>query len=270
MAMHAHWKGYLKLSLVTCPVQMMPATSGDEKVRFHTLNRATGNRVVSQFIDAVTDKVVADDDQAKGYERGENDYLILEDEELETVALDSTRTIDISIFTARDSIEWVWLDTPYYLIPSDAVGEEAFAVIREAMAAEKMVGLSRLVLARRERAVLLEPRGKGIVLWTLRFGDEVRDEDSHFESVGTATADREMLPLVAQLIKKQTRHWSPSLVTDPVQSRLLDIINERQKKTGRAKKKTQGPAPEPGNVIDLTELLRKSLAGRTGREPRKD
>ena len=187
MAVRPYWKGYLKLSLVTCPVQMMPATSESEKVRFHTLNRETKNRVVSHYVDAVTGKEVNEEDEVKGYQRGENDYIILEDEELEDVALDSTRTIDIDVFSPRDSIEWIWLDTPYYLSPNDPVGQEAFSVIRDAMAAEDMVGISRLVISRRERAVMLEPRGKGIVLWTLRYGDEVRDEAAYFEEIGRAS-----------------------------------------------------------------------------------
>jgi DNA end-binding protein Ku len=135
VAVRPYWKGYLKLSLVTCPVQMMPATSESEKVRFHTLNRETRNRVVSHYVDAVTGKEVSEEDEVKGYQRGENDYVVLEDEELENVALDSTKTIDIEVFSPRDSIEWIWLDTPYYLSPNDAVGEEAFSVIRDAMAA---------------------------------------------------------------------------------------------------------------------------------------
>src|ERR1700761_604472 len=113
MAVRPYWKGYLKLSLVTCPVQMMPATSESEKVRFHTLNRETHNRVVSHYVDAVTGKEVQEDDEVKGYQRGENDYIILEDDELETIALDSTKTIDINMFAPHDSVEWVWLETPY-------------------------------------------------------------------------------------------------------------------------------------------------------------
>jgi DNA end-binding protein Ku len=148
MALRPYWKGYLKLSLVTCPVQMTPATSESEKVRSHTLNRKTHNRVVSRYVDAVTGKEVDEDDEAKAYQRGENDYIILEDEELENVALDSTKTIDIEVFAPRDSIEWVWLDTPYYLLPDGAVGEEAFAVIRNAMAAEDRLAFTVHVHAR--------------------------------------------------------------------------------------------------------------------------
>jgi DNA end-binding protein Ku len=266
MAVRPYWKGYLKLSLVTCPVQMMPATSENEKVRFHTLNRETQNRVVSHYVDSVTGKEVKDEDEVKGYQRGENDYVMLEDEELENVALDSTKTIDISTFTPRDSIEWIWLDTPYYLSPNDPVGQEAFSVIRDAMASQDMVGISRLVITRRERAVMLEPRGKGIVLWTLRYGDEVRDEDTYFAGIVDETADSGMMPLVQQLIKKQTQHWNPKMVIDPVQDRLLDIIAEKKKalkKPPKAKAKAPASSPAPSNVINIMDALKKSVAAET-------
>ncbi|NTH49266.1 Ku protein [Agrobacterium rhizogenes] len=266
MALRPYWKGYLKLSLVTCPVQMMPATSENDKVRFHTLNRETQNRVVSQYVDSVTGKEVKEEDEVKGYQRGENDYVMLEDEELENVALDSTKTIDISTFTPRDSIEWIWLDTPYYLSPNDPVGQEAFSVIRDAMKSQDMVGISRLVITRRERAVMLEPRGKGIVLWTLRYGDEVRDEDTYFAGIGDETADSDMMPLVQQLIKKQTQHWNPKLVIDPVQDRLLDIIADKKKalkKPSRAKAKAPASAPAASNVINIMDALKKSVAAET-------
>lgn len=270
MALRPYWKGYLKLSLVTCPVQMMPATSENEKVRFHTLNRQTQNRVVSHYVDSVTGKEVKEEDEVKGYQRGENDYVMLEDEELENVALDSTKTIDISTFTPRDSIEWIWLDTPYYLSPNNAVGQEAFSVIRDAMESQDMVGISRLVISRRERAVMLEPRGKGIVLWTLRYGDEVRDENTYFAGIGDETADSDMMPLVQQLIKKQTQHWDPKMVIDPVQDRLLDIIAEKKKalkKPSKTKAKAPASAPAPSNVINIMDALKKSVAAenRTGK-----
>jgi DNA end-binding protein Ku len=260
MALRPYWKGYLKLSLVTCPVQMTPATSGSEKVRFHTLNRQTRNRVVSHYVDAVTGKEVNDEDEVKGYQRGENDYIVLEEDELENVALESTRTIDINVFSPRDSIEWIWLDTPYYLAPDDPVGQEAFSVIRDAMAAEDMVGISRLVISRRERAVMLEPRGKGIVLWTLRYGDEVREEDAYFGGIDEAASDAEMMPLIKQLIKKQTRHWDSKLLSDPVQDKLLEIIESKRKKTKRpAKAKASDDKAPSSNVINIMDALRKSV-----------
>ncbi len=155
MAPRSFWKGYLKLSLVTCPVAMTPAISQEDKVRFRTLNGKTGNPVASRYVDAVTGKPVAEDDEVKGYPRGEDDYVMLEDDDIEAVALESTRTIDIETFVPRETIEWIWYDTPHFLMPNDRVGEEAFSVIREAMASTGTVGISRVVLYRRERAVML-------------------------------------------------------------------------------------------------------------------
>ncbi len=253
------WKGYLKLSLVTCPVTMMPATSESEKVRFHTLNRKTGNRVVSQYVDAETGKPVDEDDEVKGYPRGEDEHVLLEDDELEAVALDSTRTIDIDMFVPSDSIEWVWFDKPHYLMPNDQVGEEAFSVIRDAMAATETVGVSRLVLYRRERAVMLEPRDKGIVLWTLRYGDELRDEADYFGDIGKARPDAELMKLVTRLIDERRQDWTPKMAADPVQENLLDIIAAKKKGRKRpAKSKPVSEAPA-GNVINIMDALKKSL-----------
>ena len=132
MAPRSFWKGYLKLSLVTCPVTMLPAISEGDKVRFHTINRQTGHRVQSQLVDAITGEEVDDDSQVKGYPRGENDYVLLEEAELDSVALESARTIDIDIFTAGESIEWVWYDTPHFLIPMPGVREtRTYAVLEE-------------------------------------------------------------------------------------------------------------------------------------------
>jgi DNA end-binding protein Ku len=264
MAVRAFWRGYLKLSLVTCPVAMTPATSDGDKVRFHTLNRATGNRIVSEYVDSVTGEPVESDDEVRGYERGENDHVMLEDEELDAVALDTTHTIDIEMFAPRDSVGWIWYDKPHYLVPNDKVGEEAFTVIREAMAATAMVGISRVVLYRRERAVLLEPRDKGIVLWTLRYGDEVRDPKDYFDGVASEDPDPEALALVESLIDKRSRPWSAKMVDDPVQARLLKLIASRKKTRKKAEApKTRTPA-ETGNVVSIMDALRKSLATSKG------
>lgn len=258
MAPRSFWKGYLKLSLVTCPVAMMPATSEEEKVRFRTLNGKTGNPVVSRYVDAVTGKAVNEDDEVKGYPRGENDYVMLEDEEIEAVALESTRTIDIETFVPRETIAWIWYDTPHYLVPNDTVGEEAFSVIREAMAATGTVGISRLVLYRRERAVMLEPRGKGIVLWTLRYGDEVRNEKDYFSGLGKAKPEAGALSLVKALIKERTKKWDPKMADDPVQERLLDIIAAKKKGRKRPAKR-KAPPPTAGNVVNIMDALRRSI-----------
>jgi len=261
MAPRTYWKGYLKMSLVTCPVQMMPATSDSEKVRFHTLNARTGNRVVSEYVDAVTGKPVDEDDEVKGYPRGEDEYVLIEDEELEAVALESVRTIDIDMFTPANSIGWIWYDTPYYLMPDGEVGEEAYSVIREAMRSTGMVAISRLVIARRERAVMLEPRDQGIVLWTLRYGDEVRDANNYFRG-DDDRPNPELMELVTRLINERTTDWSPKMVHDPVQERLLDLINDR-KNARKPKRKPKDEPPRedmPSNVVSIFEALKRSIA----------
>ncbi|UVC08117.1 Ku protein [Rhizobium sp. TH2] len=260
MAPRSYWKGYLKLSLVTCPVAMMPAISESEKVRFHTINRKTGNRVVSRYVDSVTRKPVDEDDEARGYPRGEDDYVILEEDEIEAVALESTRTIDIDVFVPRDSIEWLWYDTPHYLVPDDKVGEEAFAVIREAMTDNGVVGISRLVMYRRERAVMLEPRDQGIILWTLRYGDEVRDTGDYFDGLKGGKPESAQLTLMKKFIKTRTKKWDKSIADDPVQDKLLDII--AAKKKGRKARPVKAKAEEakPSNVINIMDALKASLA----------
>lgn len=262
MAPRPYWKGYLKLSLVTCPVSLTPATTEREKVRFHTINADTGNRVRSRYVDAETGKPVSDDDEVRGYETEEGRHVMLEDEELEAVALESTRTIDIERFVPADSIGWIWHDSPYYLMPDDEVGEEAFAVIREAMAATGTVGISRLVLARRERAVMLQPRGKGIVLWTLRYGDEVREASDVLGEVDGEKPDKKLVSLVETLIGDLTKPWDGAMVRDPVQEKLKDIIASKQKKKPKkAKRKAAEEEPEaPTNVVNIMDALRKSIS----------
>jgi DNA end-binding protein Ku len=196
---------------------------------------------------------------------------MLEDEELEQVKLDSVRTIDIEEFVEADTIEWVYYDSPYFVVPADEVGEEAFTVIREAMAKSDVVGISRLVLGNRERAVMLQPWDKGIILWTLRYGDEVRDEDEYFKAVKEEKPDAKMLAMVEKLIENRTTNWSEAMVKDPVQDKLLDIIKAKQSpKRKPAAKKSAGEEPEaPSNVIDLMAALKRSLEGKPEAKPRK-
>lgn len=258
---HSFWKGHLKLSLVTCAVELMPATGDSEKVRFHTLNAETGNRVVSRYVDSVTRKPVREDDEVKGFENADGSHIILEDDELAAEALESTRTIDIDKFVPRDSIGWIWYDKPHYLVPSDKVGQEAFSVIREAMEKSRVFGLARLVMYRRERAVLLEPRGKGIVLWTLRFGDEVRNASDYFVADNESKPDTKLLSMVRKLIKDKTERWTPDFLQDPVQKKLQSMIAAKKKKKRAPPSKPGKTAPaSAGNVINIMDALRKSLA----------
>lgn len=265
MAVRPYWKGYLKLSLVTCAVTLSPATTEGERVRFHTINRKTGDRIYTRYVDASSGRTVEDDDQVKAYEKGEDDYVVLEEEDLDAVQLESARTIDIGEFVEADSVEWVYYDSPYFVVPADEVGEEAFTVIREAMADSGVVGISRLVLGNRERAVMLQPWENGIVMWTLRYGDEVREEDEYWKSVENGKPDAKMLSMVEQIIEDRTVAWSESMVKDPVQAKLLDIIKSKQsnrRKPRAAKAERQDEAEAPSNVIDLMAALKKSLEGK--------
>lgn len=269
MPAHAFWKGYLKLSLVTCPVSMTPATTESEKVRFHTLNRATKRRVRSQYVDAETGKPVDDDDEVKGYETSEGQFVTFTDEELEAVELESVRTIDIDNFVPADTIPWIYYDSPYYVMPTDKVGEEAFAVIRDAMAQKQVVGISRVVLFRRERAVMLQPRDNGIILWTLRYGDEVRDPEPYFEGIDREKSEPKLVKMIKELIEDRSKPWDSKMVEDPVQDQLKALIAERRKKTGKAPaaKATEQPdGAGASNVVDLMSALKSSLE-RSAKKP---
>lgn len=263
MAPRNFWKGYLRLSLVTCRVAMVPATSARNKVRFHTINRATGNRVESRYVDEETGKPVREQDQRKGYPMGEDRVIVMEDEELDAVALESTRTIDIDMFVDRDDIGWIWLDKAHYLTPDDKIAEEAFSVIRDAMEATRTVGIARLVLYRRERAVMLEPRGKGITVWTLRYGDEVREAEDYFADIDDTKPDAKALRLVGKLIEERVADWSPEMVEDPVQKRLKSIIAAKKRKqtpSSRSRpKKGEEKKDTPDNVVSIMDALRKSV-----------
>jgi DNA end-binding protein Ku len=263
MPLRPFWKGYLKVALVTCSVSMTPAISDGEKVRFHTINRKTGNRVVNRYVDAVSGHSVGDEQQAKGYARAECDYVLIDDDELEAIGLESTHTIDIQTFAPSDSIDWIWYDRGHYLTPNDAIGEEAFSVIRDAMKATDMVGGSKLVIYGRERAVMLKPHDKGIVLWTLRYGDEVRNQPDYIGAATLDQADRKAVDRVSGLIERHRTAWSPTIAQDPVQQRLLDIIESKKRSRkfrARSKTKTEPTAPARNNVVDIMDALQKSVA----------
>jgi DNA end-binding protein Ku len=239
---------------------MTPATTENEKVRLHTLNRKTGNRVISEYVDAETGKSVEEENEVKGYLRDDSTYVLLEDDELQSIGLESVRTIDIEKFAPRDSIEPIWYDKDHYLTPDDPVAIEAFSVIRDAMHETETVGISRLVMYRRERAVMLEPRGKGIILWTLRFGDEVRNPDEYFGSIDQENIDPRPMELVLKLIEEKRKPWSVNMTQDPVQDRLLEIISLKRKSVKRTTTTKATRPTQPDNVINIMDALRRSLA----------
>ena len=255
MAPRANWKGYLKLSLVSCAVALYPATSSSERVRFHTLNRETGNRVKRQFIDAETGEVVESDEQVKGYEIGKGSFIVMEEEELEAIRIESTHTIDIESFVPRDQVDERYLDTPYYIAPDDKVAQEAFAVIRDAMQEKGRAGIARVVMARRERMILLEPLGKGIVATLLRYPYEVRGEDAYFESIPDLKLPAEMRNLAGHIIETKAADFDPSQFEDRYEKAVVDLIQSKQ--GGRAPKTPQAPSPPTSSISWMR--LRKSV-----------
>src|SRR5215213_5105026 len=265
MAVRANWKGYLKLSLVSCAVALYPAASSSSRIRFNTLNRETGNRVKRQFVDASTGDVVEDDEQVKGYQVGKGSYVVVEDEELEAIQLESTHTIDVESFVPRDEVDLRYLDTPYYIAPDDKVAQEAFAVIRDAMTEKEMAGLARVVMARREHMILLEPLGKGLLGTTLRFPYEVREEKPYFEDIPDVKLPAEMRELAIHIVEKKKAHFDPTKFEDRYENAVIALVKSKQ--TG---KPIQTPkAPQPSNVINLMDALKRSIGTERGDERRR-
>ncbi len=257
MAPRPNWKGYLKLSLVSCPVALFPATSTSERVSFRTLNRKTGNRVRRQFIDDVSGEPVETMEQVKGYEVAKDEYIQIEDDEIKAVQLESNHTIDIERFVPRSEIDQLYLDTPYFLAPTDKVGQEAFAVIRDALRSEEMVGLARVVLFRRERILMLQPRDKGIVATSLHFTNEVHASATYFDEIPDLNLPKQMLDLAKHIIDKMTGKFEPERFEDRYESALIELIRSKQKGTPI---KAQ-PAQRQTNVINLMDALRRSVEG---------
>jgi len=204
MAPRPNWKGYLKLSLVSCSIALYPATSASERVSFNQLNKNTGNRIRYKKVDADTDEEVESNDIIKGYQVDKNVYVQVENEELEALQVESSHTIEIDKFVPLDQIDARFFDSPYYIVPNDKVGQDAFAVIREAMADKKMVGLGRVVISKRERPIILQPSGRGLRGMTLRYPYEVRAEDEYFTDIPDVKISKEMLQLAEHIVKTKS------------------------------------------------------------------
>ncbi|KAA2235557.1 Ku protein [Salinarimonas soli] len=260
MAARAIWKGYLKLSLVSCAVALYPAASSSSRVRFNTLNRKTGNRVKRQFVDPETGEAVEADEQVKGYPVGKGSYVLVEEEEIDALKLESTHTIDIESFVPRAEVDERYLDTPYYLAPDDRVAQEAFAVIRDAIREKRMAGLGRVVMARREHLILLEPLDKGLLGTTLHYAYEVRDQSTVFEDIPEVDYPKEMRELAAHIIERKAGHFDPSLFEDRYENALIELVKSKQ--TGAPVRTSS--APKASNVVNLIDALRKSLDAEKG------
>jgi DNA end-binding protein Ku len=256
MAPRASWKGYLKLSLVSCPVRLYNATSSGERISFNLLHKDTHNRVQMKPVDPELGQVERSD-LVKGYQYEKNQYVILDDEDFEKVRIETTETINIEAFVDEDSVDGIYLDAPYYLAPDGAVAEETFVVIREAMKKAKKVAVARLVLSSRERVVTIGVRDNGMLVQTLRRPQEVRGETAYFEGIPANGADKEMLDLAMKLIEQKSSKFDPSEYEDRYEEALLQVI--KAKIAGEEPVVTAAPAR--GNVINLMDALKKSLEG---------
>lgn len=257
MAPRAIWKGVLKVAELTCPVALYTAASTAERISFHTLNRETGNRVQRQFVDEVTGKPVEHDDQVKGYDRGDGDYIVLEPEEIAAAIPESDKTLDVSTFLPCDEIDDVFLDRPYYIAPSSQIASEAFELIRETMAEQKCAALARTVIFRRMRSILIRSHGKGLIGTTLNFDYEVRSAEDAFSDVPKMKIQAEMLDLAKHIIETKAGEFDPKAFDDRYEAALAELV--KAKIEGRKLKPKKLPAP--AKVVDLMEALRQSAKG---------
>ena len=252
MAPRANWKGYLRLSLVSCPIALYPASSLSEKVSFNRINRKTGNRLKQQNVDCETGEEVPREDIARSYEVGKGQYLIVEDDELEAVQVESTRTIEIDQFVPRNEIDDRYVDSPYYIAPDGQVGQDAFAVIRDTIGKMNMVALGRVVLTRREHVIALEPRGRGLLGMTLRYPYEVRDEQPYFEDIPELKLPKDMMDLASHIVSNKSGHFDPSHFEDHYENALVDLLKKKQ----AGEKITPARGAPPPRVVNLIDALR--------------
>jgi DNA end-binding protein Ku len=263
MAPRAYWKGYLKLSLVSCPIALYPASSSSERVSFNRINTKTGNRLKQQMVDAGTGEPVEKENIGRGYEYAKGQYLIVEDDELAKIKIESTHTVDIDSFVPRAEIDDRYLDSPYYISPTDQVGQEAFSVIRDAMRAKKMVGLARVVLTRREHVVMLEPFEKGLLATTLRYPYEIRDVADYFEDIPDLKLPDEMMTLAAHIVDTKAGHFDPKTFEDHYEKALVELL--KSKEAGRPVE-TVGEEEAAPRVINLMDALKASINA-SGKKP---
>jgi DNA end-binding protein Ku len=254
MAYRPTWQGHLKLSLVTCPVALYPAVSSGGDVHFNLINPATNNRIKMVTTDPDTGPV-SRADLVKGYEVEKGRYILLTDEEIRSVRLESTKTINIERFVPDSEIDRLYWDNPYFLAPDGQLADEAFGVIREAMRSEGRIALGRVVLSTRERLLALEPRGKGIIAHSLRMIGEVRGAEDVFRNISDKAPDPAMIAIAKQIIKQMEGPFDPTMFVDRYEEALKALIAQKQK----------GGAPvgvlEPRDtdVIDLMAALKASL-----------
>ena len=257
------WRGQLRLALVTCPINLTPATTERDKIRFHKLNRDTGNRLRMQMIDSETQDVVDRENTVMGYEFEKGKYVTVEPEEIDKLKIESSDVIDIERVVPMEQIDWLFWDKPYLMEP-DARGKGAkstvdiFATVREALKEKKVAGLGHAVIGRRERPVMIVPRGKGMMLMTLRDPDEIRKPEEAFDGIDDVKVDKDNLQMAETLIERLTGKFDLDMFEDRYQEALHKLVTAKQK----GKKIVYAEEPErESNVVDITEALRASLKG---------
>lgn len=258
----AYWKGFFRLSLVTCPIELFPATSHAEKTHFHQINTRTGHRLRRLMVDEKSGDPVDTAHKGRGYEVGKGKYVPIDDDELAAVEIESTHTVDIEGFVPRDEIDKRYLDRPYYIVPSGRTAVEAFAVIRDAMKDKDRVALAHIVMVHRDHVMMIEPLGKGLLGTTLRFDYEVRDEKDYFADIPSPRVGRDMISLAAHILDSKAARFDPRKFKDEYETALRKLVRRK------AKGHTIEPPEQPektDNVIDLMDALRRSVgASRQG------
>lgn len=253
----AFWRGHLKLSLVSCPIALYTGASATERVSFRQINKKTGNRLRQQLVDAVTREPVEGEDKGRGYEYAKNVYMPVDDDELDALAVESKHTIDIGSFVPREQIDERYLDSPYYITPDGQVGQDAFAVIREAMRGTDMVALGRVVLAKRERVIMLEPWDKGLMATTLRYPYEIREAKEYFDDIPDVKVEPDMLKLAEHILHSKAADFDPSQFVDHYEEAVIAMLKKKQAGLPVSREHT---APRPQSVVNLMDALRRSIA----------
>jgi DNA end-binding protein Ku len=267
MAPRPYWKGYLKLSLVSCAVALYPAASKSERISFHWLNRETGNRLRQLMVDSDSNEPVEREERVRGFPLAKHEYVEIEEEDFDAIEIESSHTIDIERFVPKSEIDPIYIGSSYYLVPNDKAAKEAFAVICDAMAAEGVAGIGRAVISRRERLLVMEPRGKGILATVLHYAYEVNKDRAYFEDIAEMKVPAEMLELARHIIRTKMGHFDISKFEDRYETALREMISAKQAGRPAEAAKPQQPA----KVINLMDALRRSAAAEKGgakeREP---
>jgi DNA end-binding protein Ku len=265
MAARPFWRGHLKLSLVSCPVQLHSAITEKNDIHLNFINPETGNRIRNQTIDAETEEVVSREDLVRGYQFAKDRYVTFTEDELADLRIESSSTMEIEKFVPQEDITAVYFDKVYYITPDGDAGLEAFVVIREAMEKAGMYAITRVVLARKERTIAMKPEGKGIVAYSLREAEDIKPEKEYFKDIESPRVDKDMLEIAMRLVKQKAGHFDPGEYEDRYEQRMRDLI---QAKLKGVELEPVEEADEP-KVVDLMEALKRSLDEGGSRKERK-